>query len=172
MSLLRKNSNIPEGNSSKPNIESYRNLAIKKEVRPSNENIKEPTNKLERQINNEYMGIEEKKYYPDKDVSLNLIHDRNQLSDLLCKKDDDYNTVVNKNIKLSSLIIQASDKLNQVTEKLQSNEENHKTEKEKILKELEKITLNYQKYAVSFKNYFHGFTPKIAGSTTSGVTNG
>ena len=24
----------------------------------------------------------------------------------------------------------------------------------------------------SFKNYFHGFTPRIAGSTTTGVTNG
>ena len=57
MSLLRKNNNIPEGSSSKANIESYRNMAIKKEVRPSNENIKEQINKLERQNNNEYMGL-------------------------------------------------------------------------------------------------------------------
>jgi len=145
MSSSRKNKNISEGNTNKANLENYRELACKREVRLTNDSIDEQTIKIERQINNEC--------FADRDISSNSIKDSYQLSDLLCKKDDDYNTVVNKNIKLSSLIIQASNKLNQVTDKLQSNEENHKTEKEKILTELEKITLNYQKYAVSFKNY-------------------
>ena len=123
----------------------------------SNQNQKEKLQKSglkstdENLKNNEINKIRNTKRLSNKNEKSDNNINNIELSDLLYKKEDDYETVVNKNLKLRSLVVQASNKLTEFSEKLLRNEENHKKEKETILKELDRITENYQKYAESHK---------------------
>ena len=74
-------------------------------------------------------------------------------SELLFNINDDHKTLIGKNTRLRTLLIQASGKLADVSAKLIEKEEEFSKEKSGILDELERITVNYRTYAEGYKNY-------------------
>lgn len=74
-----------------------------------------------------------------------------QIGELLYSKDDSYEDLVSKNIKLRTLVIQASNTISELSKKCRNIESNCNEEKEAILVELDKISQKYQLYADSHK---------------------
>lgn len=74
-----------------------------------------------------------------------------QINELLFSKDDTYENLVSKNIKLRTLVIQASNTISELSKKCKEIESTCNEEKEAILVELDKISQNYQLYADSHK---------------------
>jgi hypothetical protein len=74
-------------------------------------------------------------------------------SELLFNINDDHKSLITKNTKLRTLLIQASNKLAEVSENLIQREDEFRKEKSSILEELDRITLNYRTYAEGYKNY-------------------
>jgi hypothetical protein len=140
-----------------PSINKKRDISPGKEIKVShitNENNKNNSENLH-YLNskmNETNKLNTKREFNTKTEKTDYNMQNIQLSDLLYKKEDDYETIVNKNMKLRSLVVQASNKLSEISEKLVTNEEEHKKEKQTIMKELDKIGQNYSKYAASHKN--------------------
>jgi hypothetical protein len=156
--MNKNNQVIIKRNSSKKNLE---NNIMNKDFfggreHKSNNIIKEKF-QTEKSLKEETMIVNDNRVNTKKDINIKekIEHNMNnlQLIDLLHKKEDDHSTLVNKNHKLRSLVVQASQKLNELSEKMNTNEQLFVKEKETILKELDRITQNYQKYAHSYKNY-------------------
>jgi hypothetical protein len=74
-------------------------------------------------------------------------------SELLFNINDDHKSLITKNTKLRTLLIQASNKLAEVSENLIQKEEEFKKEKSAILDELDRITINYKTYAEGYKKF-------------------
>lgn len=68
------------------------------------------------------------------------------MSEVLFNVNDDYRTLINKNAKLSNMILQSSTKLKE-------REEEYKAEKAGILEELDRIIGNYKIYAEGYRKY-------------------
>ncbi len=75
-----------------------------------------------------------------------------RFSDLLFNVNDGFKTLITKNTKLRSLLIEANDHINEITKTYESKLELFSNEKKNLLKQLDKITINYTIYAESHKN--------------------
>jgi hypothetical protein len=73
-------------------------------------------------------------------------------AELLFNVNDDHKTLISKNAKLRTLVVQASNKLNEFSKKHKEKEDEYRIEKAGILDELDRITANYKTYAESYKN--------------------
>jgi len=75
-----------------------------------------------------------------------------KFSELLFNVNDDFKTLITKNTKLRSMLIEANNHINEITKQFDKQLISHSNEKKSLLLQLDKITSNYTLYAESHKN--------------------
>jgi hypothetical protein len=88
-----------------------------------------------------------------RNISTQVNSPNKMASELLFNLDDDQKTLINKNTRLMSLLVQASNKIKELNIKIDVIQEEARFEKSHILNDLDRIIVNYKTYAEGYKNY-------------------